>query len=201
MNTLYKHVPKLLETGIKRYTAQHIVNQSTAYKSSISLEKLYPQSSLKITTPEKGPSDGREFSGFIPMEQIQITYSKSSGPGGQNVNKVNTKVDLRFHLESASWISDSIKEKLAAKVKTRITADGFVVFRSDLTRSQQLNVADCLEKLRSVIYSASQPDPKPSPDTAEKLRKRYEKATAERLMIKRQRSHTKQNRQDPQSTF
>lgn len=50
------------------------------------------------------------------MEQIQITYSKSSGPGGQNVNKVNTKVDLRFHLESASWISDSIKEKLAAKV-------------------------------------------------------------------------------------
>lgn len=53
MNTLYKHVPKLLETGIKRYTAQHIVNQSTAYKSSISLEKLYPQSSLKITTPEK----------------------------------------------------------------------------------------------------------------------------------------------------
>lgn len=54
---------------------------------------------------------------YIPMDQIEVTYSKSSGPGGQNVNKVNTKVDVRFHLASAKWINDDIKEKIATKVR------------------------------------------------------------------------------------
>lgn len=51
------------------------------------------------------------------MDSLQIKYSKSSGPGGQNVNKVDTKVDLRFHIDSAGWISESIRQKLSSQVR------------------------------------------------------------------------------------
>jgi len=46
------------------------------------------------------------------VEELDITYSTSSGPGGQNVNKVNTKVDLRFKVESAQWLNEEIRQKL-----------------------------------------------------------------------------------------
>lgn len=51
------------------------------------------------------------------MKEIDVTYSGSSGPGGQNVNRVSTKVDLRFKVQSASWLSEEIKEKLIEKVR------------------------------------------------------------------------------------
>lgn len=59
------------------------------------------------------------FNGYIPIQELQITYSRSTGPGGQNVNKVNTKVDLRFQVASAKWLNDKEKEKLIEKVSLR----------------------------------------------------------------------------------
>lgn len=50
------------------------------------------------------------------MNDITVTYSRSSGPGGQNVNKVDTKVDLRFHVKTAEWISEPVRENLLLKV-------------------------------------------------------------------------------------
>lgn len=46
------------------------------------------------------------------MDKIKITYSRSSGPGGQNVNKVNTKVDIRFNVKEATWLHEEIKTEL-----------------------------------------------------------------------------------------
>lgn len=57
-----------------------------------------------------------KFSGYIPLDKVQITYSGSSGPGGQNVNCVNTKVDLRFQVDSATWLSEEIRTKLVEQV-------------------------------------------------------------------------------------
>jgi len=56
--------------------------------------------------------DNKIFTGYIPVEELDITYSTSSGPGGQNVNKVNTKVDLRFKIESAQWLNEEVRQKL-----------------------------------------------------------------------------------------
>lgn len=62
------------------------------------------------------PDPEAKFSGYIPLDKVQITYSGSSGPGGQNVNCVNTKVDLRFQVTSATWLSEEIRTKLAEQV-------------------------------------------------------------------------------------
>lgn len=50
-------------------------------------------------------------------DKMKVSYSRSSGPGGQNVNKVNTKVDLRFNVAEADWLSQELKEKVSEKVR------------------------------------------------------------------------------------
>ncbi|GAB0094673.1 ICT1 [Sergentomyia squamirostris] len=173
--------------------------RNMCYKSDISLDKLYPKSKQKIFTPsppvqqEKG-----KFNGYIPMDELEITYSRSSGPGGQNVNKLNTKVDLRFKLESASWIPEAVRVKIQENFKSRINREGFFVIRSDLTRFQHLNVADALEKLRNLIRNIEKGENiEPSADALIRQRRLKDRADAQRLMVKRQKSLTKAHRQAP----
>ncbi|KAF7271729.1 hypothetical protein GWI33_015438 [Rhynchophorus ferrugineus] len=162
--------------------------RSVGYQSALALSNLYPESSLKIKTLDKPQTKiSEEFSGFIPIDQLQITYSRSTGPGGQNVNKVNTKVDVRFHLQSATWLSDEVKSKITEKFGSKLTKEGHLIFRSDVTRSQQLNLADCLQKLRQCIITSLQVKPEPSPESEEKKRKAIEKANRMRLAMKRER--------------
>ncbi|KDR13002.1 peptidyl-tRNA hydrolase ICT1, mitochondrial [Zootermopsis nevadensis] len=174
-----------------------------SYKSAICLENIYPKSNLSITTATEVAVDPNcpNFSGFIPIDKLHITYSSSSGPGGQNVNMVNTKVDLRFHVASADWISKDIRDNILEQHKSRITKEGFLVFRSDKTRFQHLNLADALERLRALIRAVALPVMEVSPETEEKLRKRREKNARIRLVEKRARSLTKQQRNSPSVDF
>lgn len=79
--------------------------------------------------------------------------------------------------------------------KSKLTKEGYLIFVSDMTRSQQMNVADCLEKLRRTIRGALVEEPKPTPETEERIRRRLERASRERLLLKRERSQVKQDRQ------
>lgn len=72
------------------------------------------------------PPDNCEY--FIPIDELEITYSRSSGPGGQNVNKVNTKVDVRFQVLSAKWLKDDVKKKLMEKVYIYISTKKLGVY-------------------------------------------------------------------------
>ncbi|KAG8227130.1 hypothetical protein J437_LFUL001674 [Ladona fulva] len=168
------------------------------FKSAISLENLYPNKSLKIFTPQQTVEQSTGgFTGHIPIEKLQITYSRSSGPGGQNVNTLNSKVDLRFHVESADWLSSEVRAKLMEMNKTKISKEGFLILRSEKTRSQQLNVADIMQKLRAIIRAA-EAEPEPiSEESEERARKRKLKAARLRLQEKRNRSFTKSQRQAP----
>ncbi|XP_001952371.1 peptidyl-tRNA hydrolase ICT1, mitochondrial [Acyrthosiphon pisum] len=168
------------------------------YTSAISLKNLHPKSSLKITTPSPEQlADNKIFTGYIPVEELEITYSTSSGPGGQNVNKVNTKVDLRFKVESAQWLNEEIRQKLININQNKLTKEGYLVIRSEKTRSQQLNLADAIERLRSLVWKAAEPEPKQSEESIEKIRRRMEKANRTRLIEKKMKSLTKSNRQAP----
>ncbi|XP_055595181.1 peptidyl-tRNA hydrolase ICT1, mitochondrial-like [Uranotaenia lowii] len=176
----------------------HILKRNCSFKSDLSLDKIYPTSNLRLYTPAPPTSKDGKFSGYIPLDKLDVTYSRSTGPGGQNVNTVSTKVDLRFHLESANWLPEDTKKRLAEMQKNRITKEGYLVIKSELTRSQQMNMADALEKLRTFIREAEEPVTKElAPETLEKLRRRHEKAVRERLMVKRQRSQTKSDRRAP----
>nr|CAG4635202.1 EOG090X0JCO [Alona affinis] len=172
----------------------------SGYKSSLSLDKLYPNSRLDITTIPKPPesSDGK-FSGYIPMDKLDISYSRSSGAGGQNVNKVETKTEIRFHLATAEWIPEPIRTRFAEQVRNQLTKDGYFVIKSERTRSQHLNLADTLDKLRDMIHSVAKSleAPEVSPVTLEKQRRLRERAARERLKDKRLQSMTKQGRQAP----
>ena len=87
----------------------------------------------------------------LPMEEFIFSYSKSSGPGGQKVNKTNTKVTLRWNIKESNSLRVAVKERFLQKYKT--LEDGTIVITSQRYRSQERNFTDCLEKLRGMIES------------------------------------------------
>ncbi|XP_037811892.1 peptidyl-tRNA hydrolase ICT1, mitochondrial [Lucilia sericata] len=181
----------------KTYTSAAVLGRNLSFKSDLSLDKIYPNSRLQLYTPPPPANKDDKFSGFIPINKLEITYSRSSGPGGQHVNTVNTKVDVRFKLSEADWIPEKTRAKLLASLENKITKEGYYVIKSDLTRSQQMNLADALEKLRNIIRDHEYEAAPTSEETLEKIRKRQEKAARERLFVKRQRSQVKADRQGP----
>ncbi|CAG0899299.1 unnamed protein product [Darwinula stevensoni] len=134
---------------------------------------------------------------WFVSESLSITYSRSSGPGGQHVNKTCSKVDVRFHLANAEWLSDYMKSKLQEKKPNHLNKDGYFVVKSEKTKSQQLNVADCLDKLRSMIRDAIKEPVGPNPLTLERRRRLLEQHARARLREKRAHSLIKQLRQSP----
>jgi ribosome-associated protein len=80
--------------------------------------------------------------------------SRSSGPGGQNVNKVNTKVELLFHIEHSQFFTTEQKLLLQTKLSNKISADGYLHIVSQTERSQLANKETCVEKFYAVIAKA-----------------------------------------------
>ncbi|OQV14855.1 putative Peptidyl-tRNA hydrolase ICT1, mitochondrial [Hypsibius exemplaris] len=173
----------------------------SGFKSIYSLDKIYPKSEFDYSANvEKGLKEkalkSEEFHGYIPLEDLEISYSRSSGPGGQNVNKVNTKVDIRFDLKSVKWIPEHLKAQLFEKHATRITKEGQFWIQSEKTRSREFNLADCLDKIRFIIRGLDRPAPELSVEDQEELAARARKAARERLREKREHSMKKGDRQD-----
>lgn len=90
----------------------------------------------------------------IPAAELVWTAMRSSGPGGQNVNKVSTKVELRFDFEASACLPGPVKARLARLAAGRLDAEGRIVITSQATRFQAQNLEDAREKLASLIRSA-----------------------------------------------
>ncbi|MCP4189812.1 MAG: aminoacyl-tRNA hydrolase [Planctomycetaceae bacterium] len=91
----------------------------------------------------------------IPEEELQITSVRSSGPGGQNVNKVNTKVILRWNLFGTRSLTPYVRRRLLNAVKNQISKEGWLTVTSQKNRSRYQNQTDCLQKLRLMILDAA----------------------------------------------
>lgn len=91
----------------------------------------------------------------IPLSELDLSFVRSSGPGGQNVNKVATAVQLRFDVPSSPSLSEPIKTRLLAKAGARATRDGVIIITADRHRTQPLNRADALTRLSDLIRSAT----------------------------------------------
>ncbi|PWA21729.1 hypothetical protein CCH79_00003462, partial [Gambusia affinis] len=130
----------------------------------------------------------------IPVERLTVSYSKSSGPGGQHVNKVSTKAEVRFHVHTADWIPEDVRQKIVEKNKNRINKAGELLVTSEVSRSQQRNLLDCLQKISAIVAEASE-RPRESSDEDVALRAaRIEKRNKERLRQKKILSSVKNSR-------
>ena len=124
----------------------------------------------------------------IPEGEISFTASRSGGPGGQNVNKVSSKVTLAFDVRGSDALSDEQKRKIMGRLATRINKEGILQVVSQRTRSQELNRADALIRFSELVRRALTPQ-RPRVET------RVPAATKKRrLEEKKKRSLTKQTR-------
>jgi ribosome-associated protein len=92
---------------------------------------------------------------LIPGSELRFSYARSSGPGGQNVNKVNSKAVLRWDVVASPGLPDDVRERFMSRYATRVTTGGELVLSSERYRDQAKNVNDCLEKLREMILSVA----------------------------------------------
>ena len=89
--------------------------------------------------------------------ELIFRSSRSSGPGGQNVNKVNTKIELRFNIPGSAILSEDEKETLLEKLKNKINNEGVLIIISQYSRSQIKNKANAVDKFYRLIYEALTP--------------------------------------------
>lgn len=126
----------------------------------------------------------------IPEEEITFTAARSSGPGGQNVNKVATAVQLRFDAAGSPSLPDDVRERLIRLAGKRMTREGILVIQAQRFRTQEQNRRDATERFIQLLQAAavrprSRVKTKPSQGSKER-----------RLEAKRRRSLLKIQRQD-----
>jgi ribosome-associated protein len=136
--------------------------------------------------------DQNNFSERLFELEFVFSSSRSSGPGGQNVNKVNTKIELRFNIPASVLLSDVEKELLNEKLKNRINSEGDLIIVSQDERSQLKNKENAISKFYQLLQHALTP---------QKMRKPTKPSMASRhrrLESKRRLSEKKQDRKPPE---
>jgi ribosome-associated protein len=143
-----------------------------------------------IDEPARPASDGVELAPgvFVPESALRFQYARSSGPGGQNVNKVNSKVELWIPIIALVALSPSALERLKIAAGRRLTDAGEIHISSDSHRTQAANRQAALERLRELIVSAMH-----EPKRRRKTRP-SRAAKQRRLQSKKRRAEIKSNR-------
>ena len=115
----------------------------------------------------------------IPAAELKFTFDRSSGPGGQNVNKVNTRALLRFDLRHSPSLNDGQRQRLESALAKRLNQEGVLSIRSARFRTQGRNKDDCLDKFVHLLAVGLKPPPPPRrptrPSSAARQRQRRQR--------------------------
>jgi ribosome-associated protein len=128
---------------------------------------------------------------IIPVTELQWRFTRASGPGGQNVNKVSTAVELSFDLAASAAIPEPLKLRALDRLSGRLV-DGVITIRAEEHRSQWRNRQAALARLAALLHAATGPLPK-----SRRATKPSRGMNERRLDNKRRRSSTKQMRSRP----
>lgn len=126
----------------------------------------------------------------IPEQEYELSFSRSSGAGGQNVNKVNTKATLHWNVRDTAVLPPVVIERFYKKYGNRISADGVVTLSSQVHRTQHLNISEVVKKLHEMIETIALP-PK-----VRKPTKPTKSSVNERIKTKKAKGDTKKKRQE-----
>ncbi|MCH2130520.1 MAG: aminoacyl-tRNA hydrolase [Pirellulaceae bacterium] len=127
----------------------------------------------------------------IPLEEFELRFDRSGGPGGQNVNKVASKVTLRWPVKSSPSLSHAVRQRFLERYRRRITKTGDLVMSSQKYRDQGRNIEDCYEKIRQLLLDVATPPKK------RKATKPTHGSRERRLREKRARTDSIQRRKPP----
>ncbi|MBI1348997.1 aminoacyl-tRNA hydrolase [bacterium] len=118
-------------------------------------------------------------------------FTRGSGPGGQNVNKVNSKAILRWRPVTSPALSEGVRQRFLSRYSSRLTNEGELIIESEEFRDQPQNIRRCLEKLREMLQ------PVLTPPKIRRPTKPTKGSQRRRLQDKQRRSDTKQGRKSP----
>lgn len=124
----------------------------------------------------------------IPMQEVRFRFSRSSGPGGQHVNKTETRVELLFNVRTSPSLNDKQREQIEKKLGARISADGMLSVVAQRSRSQTRNREIALLKFRELLRKALKGTKKRIPTKPSKI------SSEKRIQKKKRRGEIKKSR-------
>jgi ribosome-associated protein len=126
----------------------------------------------------------------IPKSEFELTFARSSGPGGQNVNKVSSKAVLRWKVRESPSLGADVRHRFVARYASRLTGGGELVVSSQRFRDQGRNVSDAFEKVRAMVASVAEPPKRRRPtkptraSVARRIEGKQKKASKKQLRRK-----------------
>ncbi|MCB9893466.1 MAG: aminoacyl-tRNA hydrolase [Planctomycetes bacterium] len=122
----------------------------------------------------------------VAESELEFSFARSGGPGGQNVNKVSSKVVLHWDVNASPGVPDAVKQRFIQTFRTRISDAGMLVMDCDETRSQHTNRELVIERLKQMLQQVARPPKRRIPTKPSKAAKKKRRAHREKHAQKKQ---------------